>query len=67
MKVCMVFFKLKGITMIWRKMLLSLLNMVVDDMSWELFKEWFQERYLSEEFIEHQLKNIDALRQGSHT
>jgi hypothetical protein len=43
------------------------LNMVVDDVSWELFEERFQERYLSEEFIEHHLNEFDALRQGNHT
>jgi hypothetical protein len=65
MKVRMVVFQLKGSTLLWWKTLLPLLNMVVDDVSWELFEEWFQERYLSEEFIEHQLNEFDALRQGS--
>jgi hypothetical protein len=39
--------------------------MVVEDVSWELFKEWFRERYMFEEFIEHQLNKFNALRQGS--
>jgi hypothetical protein len=29
----------------WWKTLLPQLNMVVEDMSWELFEEWFQDRY----------------------
>jgi hypothetical protein len=29
----------------------------------ELFEEWFRERYLSEEFIEHHLNEFNALRQ----
>jgi hypothetical protein len=37
------------------------LNMVVDDVSWELFQEQFQKRYLSKEFVEHQLNEFDAL------
>jgi hypothetical protein len=41
--------------------------MVVEDMSWEMFEEWFQERYLSEEFIECQLNEFNALRQVGHT
>jgi hypothetical protein len=52
MKVCMVVFQQKGSTLLWWKTLLSQLNMVVEDVSWELFEERFQERYLSEEFIE---------------
>jgi hypothetical protein len=47
MKFCMVVFQLKGSDLLWWKMLLSQLNMVVEDMSWELFMEWFQERFLS--------------------
>ena len=38
------------------------LNMGVEDMSWELFEEWFWERYLSEEFIERQLNEFNVLR-----
>jgi hypothetical protein len=64
MKVHMVVFQLKGSTLLWWKTLLPHLNMVVEDVSWELFEEWFQERYLSEEFIEHQLNEFNALRQG---
>jgi hypothetical protein len=41
--------------------------MVVEDVSWELFKERFRERYLSEEFIECQLNEFNALRQGGCT
>jgi hypothetical protein len=62
MKVCMVVFQLKGSALLWWKMLLPQLNMVVEDMSWELFKERFRERYLSEEFIESQLNEFNALR-----
>jgi hypothetical protein len=42
-------------------MLLPLLNMVIDDVSWEMFKEWFQESYLSKEYFEHHLNEFDAL------
>jgi hypothetical protein len=52
MKVCMEVFQLKGSALLWWKTLLPQLIMVVEDMSWELFKEQFRERYLSEEFIE---------------
>jgi hypothetical protein len=38
--------------------------MEIEDMSWELFEEQFRERYLFEEFIEHQLNDFNALRQG---
>jgi hypothetical protein len=41
MKVCMVVFKLKGSSHLWWKMLLPPLNMAIDDVSWELFEEWF--------------------------
>jgi hypothetical protein len=41
--------------------------MTIKDVSWELFKEWFQERYLSEEFTEHQLNEFNALRQDGPT
>jgi hypothetical protein len=41
--------------------------MAVEDVSWELFEEQFQERYLSEEFIEHQLNEFNALQQGGRT
>jgi hypothetical protein len=63
----MVVFQLKGSALLWWKMLLPQLNMVVEDVSWELFEEWFWERYLSEEFIEHQLNEFNALRQGGRT
>jgi hypothetical protein len=41
MKVCMEVFQLKGSPLLWWKMLLPLLNMAVEDVSWELFEEWF--------------------------
>jgi hypothetical protein len=66
MKVHMVVFPLKGSALLWRKMLLPLLNLAIDDVSWELFEGWFQERYVSKEFIERQLNEFDALRRGSH-
>jgi hypothetical protein len=61
----MVVFQLKGSALLWWKMLLPLLNMVVNDVSWKLFEERLQERYLSEGFVEHHLNEFDALRQGS--
>jgi hypothetical protein len=48
-------------------MLLPQLNRAIEDMSWELFEERFRERYLSEEFIERQLNEFNALRQGGRT
>jgi hypothetical protein len=66
MKVHMVVFRQKGSTLLWRKTLLPLLNLVVNDVSWELFKGWFQDRYVSKEFIERKLNEFDALRRGSH-
>jgi hypothetical protein len=62
MKVRMPVFQLKGSTLLWWKTLLPQLNMVVEDVSWELFEEWFRERYLSEEFIERQLNEFNTLR-----
>jgi hypothetical protein len=41
--------------------------MAVKDVSWELFGERFQERYLSEEFIERRLNEFNALRQEGRT
>jgi hypothetical protein len=67
MKVHMAVFQLKGSTLLWWKTLLPQLNMVIEDVSWELFEERFRERYLSEEFIEHQLNEFNALRQGGRT
>jgi hypothetical protein len=64
MKVRIEVFQLKGSTLLWWKTLLPQLNMVVEDMSWELFKERFRVRYLSEEFIESQLNEFNTLRQG---
>jgi hypothetical protein len=64
MKFCMAFFQLKGSSLTWWKTHLPQLNMVVEDVSWELFEEQFRERYLSEEFIEHHLNEFNALRQG---
>jgi hypothetical protein len=43
MKVRMMVFQLKGSTLLWWKTLLLQLNMVVEDVSWELFEERFQE------------------------
>ena len=40
--------------------------MAIEDVSWELFEERFRERYLSEEFIERQLNEFNALQQGGH-
>jgi hypothetical protein len=40
--------------------------MVIEDVSWELFEEQFRERYLLDEFIEHQLNEFNALRQSGH-
>jgi hypothetical protein len=67
MKVCMEVFPLKGSALIWWKMLPPQLNMVVEDMSWELFEQWFRERYLSKEFIERQLNEFNVLRDGGRT
>jgi hypothetical protein len=67
MKVHMAVFQLKGSTLLWWKMLLPQMNMVIEDVSWELFEERFWERYLSEEFIERQLNEFNALRQGDRT
>jgi hypothetical protein len=67
MKVCMAVFELKGSALLWWKTLLTQLNMAVEDVSWELFEERFRERYLSEEFIERQLNEFNALRQGGRT
>jgi hypothetical protein len=41
MKVHMVVFQLKGRALLWWKMLLPQLNMVIEDVSWELFEERF--------------------------
>ena len=64
MKVHMTLFQLKGSALLWWKTLLSQLNMVVEDVSWELFEEWFRETYLLEESIEHHINEFNALRQG---
>jgi hypothetical protein len=61
MKVRMAVFQLKGSTLLWWKTLLPQLNMVINDVSWELFEERFRERYLLEEFIERQLNEFNAL------
>ena len=66
MKVHMAVFQIKGSTLLWWKTLLPQLNMVVEDVSWELFEERFRERYLSEKFIERQLNEFNTLRQGGH-
>ena len=61
MKVRMVVFQLKGSTLLWWKTLLPQLNMDIEDVSWDLFEERFRERYLSEEFIERQFNEFNAL------
>jgi hypothetical protein len=67
MKFCRVVFHLKGSALLWWKMLLPHLNMAIEDVSWELFEERFRERCLSEEFIECQINEFNALRQGGRT
>jgi hypothetical protein len=51
MKVRMEVFQLNGSSLLWWNMLLPQLNMVVEDVSWELFEERFRESYLLDEFI----------------
>lgn len=41
MKVRMAVFQLKGRALLWWKTLLTQLNMVIEDVSWELFEERF--------------------------
>jgi hypothetical protein len=43
---------------------MSQLNMVIKYVSWELFEEQFQGRYISKEFVECQLNDFNALQQG---
>jgi hypothetical protein len=62
MKVRMVIFQLKGSALLWWKTLLPKLNMDVEDISWDLFEEKFQERYLYDDFIELQLNELNTLR-----
>jgi hypothetical protein len=62
MKARMELFQLNGSTLLWWKMLISQLNRVVEDVSWELFEENFRERYLLEEFIENYLNEFNALQ-----
>jgi len=57
MKVHMEVYQLKGNTLLWWKTLLPQLNMSIEDVSWELFEEW----YLFEEFIESQPNELNAL------
>jgi hypothetical protein len=64
MKVHMGVFQLKGSALLWWKTLLPQLGVSISEISWELFEECFHERYLSEEFIEHQLNEFNSLRQG---
>jgi hypothetical protein len=66
-KVRMAVFQWKGSALLCWKTLLPQLSMVVEDVSWELFEEQFRERYLSEEFMERQLNEFNALRQGGRT
>ena len=63
----MAIFHWKGSALLWWKTLLPQLYMAVEDVSWERFEEQFRERYLPEEFIERQLKEFNALRQGGRT
>jgi hypothetical protein len=44
MKVCLAVFQLKGSALLWWKTLLPLLNLEVEDVSWEMFEEQFWER-----------------------
>jgi hypothetical protein len=67
MKVHVEVFQLKGSSLLWWKTLLPQLNMVVANVSWELFEERFRERYFLEEFIEHKLNEFNALRQCGRT
>jgi hypothetical protein len=66
MKVFMEVFQLKGSYLLWWKTFLPQLNMVIEDVSWELFEKQFRERYLSKEFIENQLNEFNALQHGGH-
>jgi hypothetical protein len=61
MKVYMEVFQLKASALLWWNMILPQLNMVIEDMSWEMFEEQFQERYLSEDIIELQFNEFNAL------
>jgi hypothetical protein len=63
-KLCMTVFQLKGSDLLWWKTLLPQLNMVVEDVSWQLFEELFGERYLSDEFIKKQLNEFNAFWKG---
>jgi hypothetical protein len=67
MKVRMTVFQLKGSALLWWKTLLSQLNLIIEDVTWELFEERFRVRYLSEEFFERRLNEFIALRQGGRT
>jgi len=61
MKVFMVVFQLNRGALLWWMALLPQLNITNEDMPWELFEERFQKRFLSEEFIEHQLNDFNTL------
>jgi hypothetical protein len=61
MKVRMAVFQLKESALLWWNTLLWKLNMIIEDMSWELFEERFRERCLWEEFIEHHLNDFNVL------
>jgi hypothetical protein len=61
MKVCMAVFQLKGRDLLWWKTLRPQLNMVVEDVSWEMFEEWYWERYLPEEFGIDWLESHDVI------
>jgi hypothetical protein len=57
-------FQMNRSTLLWWKMLLPLLKMVIEYMSWELFKEWFHERYLLRNSSSINSTSSKALRQG---
>jgi len=60
-------FQLKGKALLWWKTLLTQLGMDISKVTWDLFKEKIRERYLSEEFLERQLNEFNALNQGSRS
>jgi hypothetical protein len=65
MKVCMVVFQLKGSALLWWKTLLPQLNMDVEDSLMGIVRGVIMGEVLVDEFIEHQLNEFNALRQGS--
>jgi hypothetical protein len=61
MKVHRVAFQLKGSDLLWWKTLLPHLNMAINDVSWELIRGTVPGEVSSEEFIERQLHEFNAL------